>query len=154
MEELTAFRRQIERRCLMAAGAGELISLPVAGFDVFFFIGILAGTAVTILCFRLLIRSAGQMMADHSKKPVVGGYFLRMAIYGVGFWLCLHGGARCAVGCAIGFLTLHIAMMIRYGIESRLPGAPVNPLNSWTGEKQWRDLSEWDDDDDGWKTGR
>ena len=151
MKDLIEFKNRIFVHCVILAAVAELVSLAVIGPDGRFAAGIAAGTFITVINFNILAFSAVRMLEKQSKGPVVGGYFVRMPIYGAVFYLCLKWGWNCAVGCIIGFITLHVSILIIYGIESRLPGARKNPLNSWTEPKKWRDPSEWDDEDDDFK---
>lgn len=148
MSDLLNFKNRIFLHCLALAIVVELISLPIIGWQWNFLVGILAGTVTTVVNFILLVAFAERMLAILEKKVVVGGYFIRMLIYGVVFVLSLQLGMYAAVGTAIGFFTLHLSIMIIFGIESNLPGAKKNPLNSWTEPKEWNDLSDWGDDDD------
>ena len=148
MDDLKRFRDRIFIHCGIVAAAAELISVPFIGWALRFLLGMVVGTTVTIVNFIILIAFARRMLQLESKGQVVGGYFIRMLVYGVAFYLCLKIGKYCAIAAAIGFFTLHISSVIIYGIETNLPGAPKNPLNSWTEPKKWRDPSEWEDDDD------
>jgi hypothetical protein len=144
------FTKQIFKYCIIIAVIIELIGIIVLGFESKFLFGILAGTGTTILNFAILEASAIKLMQKHSQGPVVAGYFIRLPIYGVVFYFCLKAGIPCAAACALGFLTLPLSMLYVYGIRSRFPGAEKNPLNDWTQPKKWRDLSEFDDEDDDW----
>lgn len=151
MEDLAKFKNQIYVHCGIIAVVSEIVPLFIIGFDVKFLTGIIAGTFITMINFNILMWSARKMLQNQSKGPVVGGYFIRMPIYGVSFFFCLKWSGYCAIGCVIGFITLAISILIIYGIESRLPGAKKNPLNSWTQPKEWRDPSEWEDEEDDYK---
>ena len=144
------FRNQILKYCMIIAVITELVSLLIEGPDIKFFCGLAVGTAVTMFNFGILALSAVKLTEKHSKAPVVAGYFIRLPIYGAAFYFCLMAGKMSAIGCVLGFVTLHIAIMYIYGIKSRLPGADKNPLNDWKEPKQWNDLSQWDDEDDDW----
>jgi hypothetical protein len=146
--DLKSFCGRIFLHCAALAAIAELVSLPVIGRELPFLIGLIGGTLTTMLNFRILVWSAERMLDLHSRGPVIGGYFLRLPIYGVVFFFSLRLGAHCATACVIGFLTLHLSILIIYGLESHLPGARKNPLNSWTEPRQWRDPSEWEEDDD------
>lgn len=150
MASFLKFRNQIFMHSIIIAVLMELISLAVLGISSKFLLGLVAGTAVTIVNFTILERSAVKLMQKQSKGPVVAGYFLRLPIYGAVFYACLMAGLRSAVGCALGFVTLPLALMYLYGIKSRFPGAEKNPLNDWTEPKEWNDPSAWDDDEDDW----
>ncbi|MGI6721407.1 MAG: hypothetical protein ACOX4I_02430 [Anaerovoracaceae bacterium] len=151
MKGLAEFRNRIFVHCIVIAIAAELISLAIIGADIGFLAGIAIGTFITMINFNIMVWSAKRMLERQSKGPVVGGYFIRMPIYGVIFYLCLMISGHCAIACVIGFLSLHVSIMLIYGIESRMPGAKKNPLNDWTEPKKWRDPSEWEDDDDDFK---
>lgn len=150
MSSFLKFRNQIFMHSIIIAVLMELVSLAVLGISSKFLLGLVAGTAVTIVNFTILERSAVKLMQKQSKGPVVAGYFLRLPIYGVVFYACLMAGLRSAVGCALGFITLPLALMYLYGIKSRFPGAEKNPLNDWTEPKEWNDASAWDDEEDDW----
>lgn len=150
MTSFMKFRNQIFKYSILIAVVMELISLVVLGVSSKFLLGLVSGTAVTIVNFTILERSAAKLMQKKSKGPVVAGYFIRLPIYGIVFYICLRAGLRSAVGCALGFVTLPLALMYIYGIKSRFPGAEKNPLNDWTEPKEWNDPSEWDDEEDDW----
>ena len=82
--------------------------------------------------------------------PVVGGYFVRLVIYGIAFLVALKFGWYVAAGCAAGFITLHVAIMFTYLVVYGLFKKTKNPLNDWTEPKEWNDLSVYDDEDDDW----
>lgn len=148
MSDLLKFKNRIFLHCLALAVVVEIISLPIIGWQWRFLAGILAGAVTTVINFSLLVAFAERMLAISDKKVVVGGYFIRMLIYGAVFVLGIQLGMYAAIGVAIGFFTLHLSIMIIFGIESNLPGAKKNPLNSWTEPKEWNDLSDWGDEDD------
>jgi hypothetical protein len=151
MNSFAKFRNQTILHTIAIAVIIEVVSLVVLGFSSKFLLGLLAGTATTIVNFAILESSAIGLMHTNSKIPVVTGYFLRLPIYGVVFYLCLMEGMRSVVGCALGFVTLPLALMYIYGIRSRFPGAAKNPLNDWTEPKEWNDPASWDEEDqDDW----
>ncbi len=148
MASFTKFRNQTLKYSIIIAILMELVSLGVLGFSTKFLLGLFAGTATSILNFVILEHSAIGLMQTNSKVPVVAGYFLRLPIYGLVFYACLMSGTRSVAGCALGFVTLPLALMYIYGIKSRFPGAEKNPLNDWTEPKEWKDSADWDDQDD------
>lgn len=141
-------RIQVLQHTLAAAALMGLVSLLVHGFDARLLLGLAAGTATNVVNYGILERSVLALMDKNSRVRVVAGYFIGLPIYGVVFYLCLRAGAPSAVGCALGFLTLQLALIYLFGIRSLFPGAPKNPLNDWTEPKQWRDPSEWEDGED------
>lgn len=132
------------------AALAELISLPVIGPSLPFALGVCAGTATTILCFVILAKIG--TIANTKKKggPMVGGYFVRMLLYGAVFFLCIRWQVACGFGCLAGFVSLHFGILVLYGIVYRFILKKKNPLNDWTGPKEWNDLSIYDDEEDDW----
>lgn len=153
MTSFMKFRNQAVKYSIIVAVIMELGSLFVLGFSTKFLLGLLAGTATSIVNFTILERSAQGLMQTNSKVPVVAGYFLRLPIYGLVFYACLMSGTRSVIGCALGFVTLPLALIYIYGIKSWFPGAEKNPLNDWTEPKEWKDSADWDDEekDDEWE---
>ena len=152
MESFTKFRRQIVKYIIIVAAIMELSSLIFHGVDSKFLLGLIAGTAVTVVNFTILELSAVKLMETRSSGPVVAGYFIRLPIYGVVFYFCIRAGISSAISCGLGFVTLPLALMYLYGIKSRFPGAEKNPLNDWTEPKEWNQWDEDDDEDDDWNT--
>jgi hypothetical protein len=149
MEGLNAFKKRILVHCLIIAAVAEIVFIIVKGFQPWILLGLIIGTLTAMVNFAILVRAGKALISLQSKAPVVGAYFIRLPIYGIVFFICVRlGGLYAALGCGIGFLTVPFAIMIIYGIESRLPGAKKNPLNDWTEPKEWNDPDEWDDDDD------
>ncbi len=133
--------------CIMAAVA-EVISLFVIGPTVMFPLGLVIGTAISIIGFIILIRT-GQILMDSKKKsPVVLGYGFRILLYGAAFLVCIKISVPCGFGCGCGFITIHFGILFLYGIVYKFIKKKKNPLNDWLEPKQWNDLSVYDDEDD------
>ena len=148
--DLKEFGKEIIITAICMAGLAEVISLPVIGPSLPFALGVCAGTATTIVCFLLLAKAA-QMAADKKKgSPVVGGYFVRMLLYGAVFFVCIKLSVPCGFGALAGFVTLHFGILVLYGVVYRFILKKDNPLKDWTGTKEWNDLSVYDDEDDDW----
>ncbi len=147
---MTKFRNEIiVYACIMALVA-EIVSLFVIGPDPFFVLGLVIGTAVTILGFIILVKTGQMLMDDKKKKPVVLGYVLRIFLYGISFLFCIKLSLRAGAGCGCGFITVHFGILLLYGIVYRFIKKKKNPLNDWIGPKEWNDLSVYDDEDDDW----
>ena len=145
---MTKFRNEIiVYACIMAAVA-EVASLIVIGPDLMFVLGLVIGTAVTIVGFLILVRTGQMLMDDKKKKPVILGYVLRIFLYGISFLFCIKLSLRCGCGCGLGFVTVHFGILFLYGIVYRFIKKKKNPLNDWIGPKEWNDLSIYDEDDD------
>lgn len=148
--DLTQFRKEIIITTLCMAALAEVISLLVIGPSLSFGIGLCAGTATTIVCFLILTKIG--IVTDLKKKgaPMVGGYFVRMLLYGAVFFVCIKMSVPCGFGALIGFITLHFGILVLYGIVYKFIIKKKNPLNDWTEPKEWNDLSIYDDEDDDW----
>lgn len=150
MTDLTEFKSDIVKCVLIVAAIAEIISLPILGFSLLFTAGLIVGTAVTILNFVLLVKAGEKVMEAKRAMPMVGGYFVRLVIYGVFFVAAVKVGMHAAIGCAVGFVCLHVGIMVTYLIVYGLFKKKKNPLNDWTEPKEWNDLSVYDDEDDDW----
>lgn len=146
--EIRSFRNEVLKWGLITAAFAEAVSLPIIGLDLLFFGGLIAGTAMSVLGFVILTITGASLMNSGRKLPVFLGYLGRLIMYGVSFILCLNIGRACAFGCAAGFLTVPFGIMFLYGIYYGLIRKKENPLNDWKDKRNWRDLSEFDEDDD------
>lgn len=150
MTNLSDFKKEIVKYTIPMALVAEVISVLVIGINYRFAIGLVVGTVVTIFNFHLLVLSGQKVVEEKRAMPVVGGYFVRLVIYGVVFFVATRFGFAAAAGCAAGFITLHVAIMFTYLIVYGLFKKKENPLNDWTEPKEWNDLSIYDDEDDDW----
>ena len=148
--DLKGFRKEIIITTICMAGLAELLSLPVIGPSLPFLIGLAAGTAMTILCFEILAKIGVMTGKKGGSGPMVGGYFVRMLLYGAVFFICIRWKVACGFGCLAGILSLHFGILVLYGIVYKFILKKENPLNDWTGPKEWNDLSVYDDEDDDW----
>lgn len=147
---LKDFGKEIIITTIGMAILAELISLPVIGPNLPFAVGVCAGTATTIVCFALLAKVAAATSEKKKSGPMVGGYFVRMLLYGAVFFICIKWNVACGFGALAGFVTLHFGILVLYGIIYRFVLKKDNPLKDWTGTKEWNDLSVYDDEDDDW----
>ena len=151
MTNLKEFKREIVKYAMFAALLALVISIPLAGLRIDFACGLLAGTAVTVLNFNLLVMAGEKVMSEGRAMPMVGGYFARLVIYGAAFVLCAKLGEMfAAIGCVTGFITIHVSILFTYLVVYGLIKKKKNPLNDWTEPKEWNDLSVYDDEDDDW----
>lgn len=148
MGEYKKFRNKVIVGELVTGLFFAAISIPIIGLDGHFLFGLFLGTIVTVLNFILLVITGVKLMEVQSRAPVVLGYFGRLVIYGIAFFICIKIDLMTGLGCGISFMTLPVAILFIYGIFSRFPGAKKNPLNDWTEPKEWNDLSQWDEDDE------
>lgn len=148
MKDLSEFKNQIIKYGIIIAAAIAVISFFFLGYK--FLWGLLAGTAVACFNFNLIVITGRNVAKTGRRASVVGGYFIRMPIYGIVFYLCIRSSLLAAAGCGVGFLTVPLAIFYIYGIRSKFPGARKNPLNESDTPRTWRDLDEddWDEEDD------
>lgn len=132
------------------AALAEVIALFVIGPDLAFTAGLLIGTAISIIGFAILVRSGRHLLALEMKAPVVLGYAIRLVLYAVSFFICVRISFRCGAGCGCGFITVHCGIIFLYGIVYTFFKKKENPLNDWTTPKKWRDMSEYDDEEEDW----
>ena len=145
---LKEFRNEIIIYAIVMAAVAEVISLIIIGPSMMFALGLVIGTAISIIGFIILVRT-GQILMDSKKKsPVVLGYGLRVILYGAAFLICIKLALPCGAGCGCGFITIHFGILFLYGIVYKFFKKKKNPLNDWLEPKQWNDLSVYDDEDD------
>lgn len=147
---LKEFGKEIIITAICMAAVAELVSLLVIGPSLAFALGVCAGTATTIVCFLLLTKIGAMTAENNSSGPMIGGYFVRMLLYGAVFFVCIKMSVTCGFGCLAGFVTLHFGILVLYGFVYRFILKKDNPLKDWTGSKDWNDLSVYDDEDDDW----
>ncbi len=150
MGDMKNFKKEILLSALGMAVLAELISLAVIGPSLWFSGGLAVGTAVTMICFLILTRTGALTEIMKKGGIIVLGYFARMLLYGVVFFLCIRANVTCGFGCLAGFITLHFGILVLYGIVYKLILKKKNPLNDWTEPKEWNDLSVYDDEDEDW----
>ena len=150
MGDLKSFKKEILLCALGVAVFAEIISLPIIGPNLWFGIGLAAGTATTMLSFLILTRTGAMTEIMKRSGIVVLGYFARMLLYGAVFFFCIRFKVVCGFGCLAGFISLHFGILVLYGIIYRFILKKENPLNDWTEPKEWNDLSVHDDEDDDW----
>ncbi len=149
MAGLKEFKNEIIRNTLLTALVIQMISLPVIGICLPFTCALVFGTLITVFNFILLVSAGEKVVNAKSSGPMVGSYFLRLAIYGAGFFAAIKFfGLYAAAGCAAGYLSLHLAILFTYLIIYGLFKKKKNPLNDWTEPKEWNDLSIYDEEDD------
>lgn len=74
---------------VLYAALCEAVSVMILGFDRYFLIGLLIGTAVTLLNFRILVTTVGQYMKN-SRVRTTALYVIRLAIFFIAGILCMR----------------------------------------------------------------
>lgn len=128
----------------------ELVSLVVIGPSAMFAIGLVIGTLTAAAGFLILANMGQAMLALKMSVPMVLSYIIRMLGYGAVFLICVKMSFLCGAGCVIGYISIPVGLAMLYGFVYRVIKKVENPLNDWTEPKEWKDLSEYDEEDD-WK---
>lgn len=117
MNEINALKKQIFLYGILVAVLCEIISLFILGLNMKFSYGLALGTCIAIVNFNLLIFTWNKVLTSGSKWLAVIGYFIRMALYGYCFFICVKIGYMVGFACLIGFFTLKLPMYWLYGIK-------------------------------------
>lgn len=156
--DLKQFKRQIYKYALLIALIAEVISLPVLGLDLRFTYGLIVGTAVAIVNFTLMEATLRTAMTGASAASIIiAGYMVRLVFYGASFYICIKTSYPCALGVAIGFVTIKIAIYYLHGFKAKFSTgrvvreepADLEIKKHWydSKEDEEKDLDSWDRDD-------
>lgn len=153
MDGLTSFKNEIFKYGILILAIFELASLPFLGWDAQFFYGLSLGTAVTIVNFNLMTLTLRITLERRNIAISYFGYLIRLALYGVTFYLALKTGLICAVGTLLGFFTLKLAMLYLHGIKAEFSkGRTVREEpEERKPKKHWYDFKENEDDDESYR---
>lgn len=108
----------ILRNRTLLAGVGlmlflELAAIPFLGFDPGFSVGLIAGTGVSALNMSLLAFLAERAIDRRKAALSVVGFALRILIFGgVLSAAAIFFGKTTALGVALGFLTVYLAVFL------------------------------------------
>jgi len=121
MNDLTKFKVQIFKHALIAAILFGLGALPFVGVNIPYLYGLALGTCVGIAGFSLLIFISKKVITGRKTWIAPLGYFIRMPIYCLAFYLSYAGyGLISGVGCILGILTIQLAIIYVHGIKAML----------------------------------
>lgn len=144
MEGLTTFKNEIFKYGIAAAAVIELASLPFLGLDAQFLYGLFLGTAIAVVNFNLMDFSF--RLALELRKGAIAflGFLLRLAVYGVAFYMSLRVGLISGAGTALGFLTLKLALFYLHGYRPKFTkGRTVREEpEELQPKKHWYDFNE------------
>jgi hypothetical protein len=115
--ELTAFKNQIFLHGVVVALIFEAGSLLFIGFDVGFAYGLALGTAVAVVNFNILAFASRKLLNGGHAWMGFAGYLVRLVVYGFAFYMALRISNAAAIGSALGFITLKIAMYYIHGFK-------------------------------------
>jgi hypothetical protein len=116
-KELTAFKNQIFFHGIAVALIFEGGSLLFLGFDVGFAYGLALGTAVSVVNFNILAYASQRVLSGGRAWLGFVGYLVRLAVYGFVFYMALRVSNTAAIGAALGFVTLRLAILYVHGLK-------------------------------------
>ena len=155
MDGLSSFKNEITRYGILVAAVFELASIPFLGMDVQFLYGLSLGTAIAIVNFNLMAITFRLVLEKRNRSIAFIGYLLRLAVYGGVFLISIRVSLISALGTALGFLTLKLAMFYLHGFRAKFSKGRVvrEESTEFKQKKHWYDFKEdheldGDDDDD------
>jgi hypothetical protein len=153
---LTAFKNRIFLYGICIALIFEAGSLLFLGFDLGFAYGLALGTAVSVVNFNILAYTSRKLLNNGRAWMGFVAYVVRLAVYGFAFYMALRVHHSAAIGAALGFLTLKLAIYCIHGFkaprktyaEGTLSVLP--PQKKLRGKGIMKDIfgSPYDDEDD------
>jgi hypothetical protein len=117
-KDLTAFKNRIFFHGVLIALIFEAGSLLFLGPDAAFAYGLALGTAVSVVNFNILAYMSQKLL--NSGRAWLGFvcYLVRIAVYGFAFFAALRVSLVAALGSALGFLTLKLAIYYVHGVRA------------------------------------
>jgi hypothetical protein len=117
-KDLAAFKNRIVFHGLLVALIFEAGSLLFVGPDVGFAYGLALGAAVSVVNFNILAFASQRLLLGGRAWLGFASYLVRLAVYGFAFYMALRVGHVAAIGAALGFLTLKIAIYWVHGFKA------------------------------------
>ncbi len=155
MDGLSSFKNEITRYGILVAAVFGLASIPFLGVEVQFLYGLSLGTAIAIVNFNLMAITFRLVLEKRNRSIAFIGYLLRLAVYGGVFLISIRVSLISALGTALGFLTLKLAMIYLHGFRAKFSKGRVvrEESTEFQQKKHWYDFKEdheldGDDDDD------
>jgi hypothetical protein len=118
MKEFTAFKNRIFFHGFLIALIFEAGSLLFLGFDVGFAYGLVLGTAVSVVNFNILSYTSRKLLSNGHAWMGFAGYIVRLVVYGFAFYAALRVGLVAALGSALGFMTMKLAIYYVHGVRA------------------------------------
>lgn len=119
MSDLTSFKNKIFIYAIIIMAITELISLPFLGLDIKFAYGLLLGTCISIANFNILAFTLDRALKSGNKALVFFSYLIRLAVYSVALLSAFNVGNLTALACAMGFLTVKLAIYYIHGFKAK-----------------------------------
>ena len=117
------FKLDTLKYTLIITALFEAGSIPVLKFSPEYLCGLMAGAAVSVAGFYILLFISERVLSSGQRWLSSLGYLVRLPIYGAVFFICLKiGGLIAGVACLIGFLTGMIALIVVQATRAKAPG--------------------------------
>ena len=134
MNELTKFKLQIYKYALIIAVIFGVGSIPFLGINVPYLYGLVFGTCVAFAGFSILVFVSEKVIIRRKAWMAPLGYFLRLPLYGLAFYLSYAGyGLIAGMACILGLLTIQMSIIYVHGIKAKF--AKVKNKNGGEGEE-------------------
>lgn len=119
MNDLTGFKNKIFLYAIFVMVIMEIASLPFLGIDIKFGYGLLLGTFISTANFNILAFTLKRVLSGGNKAMVFFSYILRLAVYGFAMLTAFKVSNIAALGCALGFITVKIAIYYLHGFKAK-----------------------------------
>ncbi|MEG1584361.1 MAG: ATP synthase subunit I [Anaerovorax sp.] len=163
VREFKKFKNKIGLYAVIVAGICQVISFLVLGVDLKFTYGLVLGTAVALLNFNILEVTLRVAMSGGSGAAIIIiGYLVRLAFYGISFYICITTTYSCGAGAALGYLTVKVAIYYLHGFKAKFSTGRVvreEPeglkfKEHWYDYKEDEEVDPWEKDDWDYKNHR
>lgn len=119
MSDLTSFKNKIFLHAIVIMVIFEAISLPFLGLDIKFAYGLVLGTCISIVAFSVMAFTLNRVLNTGNKGLAFFSYLLRLAIYGFALISAFKVSNKAALGCALGFITVKLAIYYIHGFKAK-----------------------------------
>jgi len=149
-KNLSALKGKIYKYSFLTAVVIEAISLIFLGFDRQFAAGLILGTCISAVNFRLHVLQILTLDFSQGKRRrgVLIKYVIRIVLYAISFYLALRISYICALGALLGFMTQKVAIVAEFVFrplftKKEEPETPKQYNNldedGWPEKKRWYD---------------
>ncbi|MBQ9930723.1 MAG: ATP synthase subunit I [Firmicutes bacterium] len=149
-KSLSALKGKVYKYSIIAAVIIEAISLIFLGFDRQFAAGLILGTCISAINFRLHVLQILTLDFSRNRKRrgVFIRYLVRIILYAISFYLALRISYICALGALLGFMTQKIAIIVEFVFrplftKKEEPETPKQYNNldedGWPEKRHWYD---------------
>jgi hypothetical protein len=123
--DLTAFKNRIFAHGILVSLIFEAGSLLFLGIDAGFAYGLALGTFISVVNFNILAFTSQKILRDGRAWTSFVSYIIRLAVYGFAFYMASRVSGVAALGAALGFISLKIAIYFIHIFKAPRAAAPV-----------------------------